>query len=177
MLDVAAGTSDDFSAIATLSAAIQTRRTTAERIQTALATRRRISRRAFLDSVLKDLIEGTCSVLEHGYLTRVERPHGLPRASRQVSATARGRIYRDVEYDEFSVVVELDGRLFHDNAIARDDDLDRDLNAAVERKVTLRLGWGQVFARPCLTAARIGEVLQQRGWTGEVLACPLCPVP
>ena len=47
-------------------------------------------------------------------------------------------MYRDVEYDDF--VVELDGRLFHDDTAARDRDLERDLDAAVEGKDTIRLG-------------------------------------
>jgi hypothetical protein len=35
--------------------------------------------------VLTDIAGGTCSVLEPGYLTRIERPHGLPTGRRQVS--------------------------------------------------------------------------------------------
>jgi predicted methyltransferase len=56
--------------------------------------------------------------------------------------TVGPRRYRDVVYAEFEQVVELDGRLFHDSADARDADLDRDLDAAVERLGTVRLGWG-----------------------------------
>ena len=175
VLDVAAEATTDFRAVAILSEAVQARRTTAARLIIALESRSRIARRPFLDGALRDIADGTCSVLEHGYLTRVERPHGLPRARRQGSATSRGPIYRDVEYERFGLVVELDGMLFHDGARARDSDLDRDLDAAIERRDTVRVGWGQVFDRACPTAFRVGRLLQQRGWAGKVQPCPRCP--
>ena len=46
---------------------------------------------------------------------------------------------------------------------------DRDLDAAADRHETLRLGWGQVFDRPCLTAHRVARVLVARGWDGSSL--------
>ena len=111
-------------------------------------------------------------MLEHGYLTRVERPHGLPAGDRQ---QAGGGAYRDVAYPEHGTYVELDGRLFHDNGRARDADLDRDLDAAADGHETLRLGWGQVFDRPCATALRVAAVLRARGWTGTLRRCRDCP--
>lgn len=174
LLDVAAGAATDVDAIATLADAVQARRTTARRIRAALDKRSRVARRAFLAGVLTDLAEGTCSVLEHGYLVRVERPHGLPRAGRQVTASARGPVCRDVVYRQQRHVVELDGRAFHDSARGRDSDLDRDLVAAVDGLSTTRIGWGQVFGRACRTAWLIGCVLRDRGWTGRPVACPGC---
>ncbi len=121
-------------------------------------------------SVLADIAEGTCSVLEHGYLTRVERPHGLPPAQRQELGAGRtGRIYRDASYGDF--YVELDGRLHHDSAQGRDSDFDRDLLAQVEGGLTSRLSWGQVFDRPCWTAKQIASLLQRLGWDGSPRRC------
>jgi very-short-patch-repair endonuclease len=177
VLDVATGAPSISDAIATIADAVQARRTTAERIRTALDGRARIDRRAFLAGVLDDVAAGTCSVLEHGYLDRVERAHGLPVAARQVRDSARGPLYRDVVYEAQRLVVELDGRLFHDNAESRDADLDRDLDAAVDELFTVRLGWGQVFGRPCRTAERIAVLLQRRGWDGVPLPCPGCASP
>ena len=177
VLDLAAGGSDEFAAIAEIAGAVQARRTTAHRLREALSQRERIARRTFLAAVIADVADGSCSVLEHGYLQRVERAHGLPRAERQVSASSRGPILRDVDYRRYGLLVELDGRMFHDSARARDRDLDRDLDAAVERRVTVRIGWGQVFGRPCETAPRIGVLLQQRGWRGSPTRCPDCPQP
>jgi hypothetical protein len=175
VLDLAARAVTEFDAIAGIAGAVQARRTTAARIGEALGQRDRIARRRFLEGVITDVAQGTCSVLEHGYLERVERAHRLPRAERQVAATSRGPVLRDVEYLRYGTVVELDGRLFHDTARARDADLDRDLDAVVEARVTTRIGWGQVFDRPCATASRIGLLLQQRGWAGTLTCCPRCP--
>ena len=176
VLDLAAVAGTDFDAIAELAGAVQARRTTTPRLRDALGRRERIARRGFLEGVLDDVAAGTCSVLEQGYLARVERAHGLPRAGRQVMAVSRGPVLRDVDYARYGLLVELDGRLFHDSTRARDSDLDRDLDAAVDGRLTVRLGWGQVFGRPCETAPRIGRLLQQRGWTGVPTRCPECPV-
>jgi len=173
-LDVAAATASDFEAIATLAEAVQSRRTTASRLLRALGRRTRIGRRPLLESVLADVLDGACSALEHAYLDRVERPHGLPTADRQVLASTRGTLYRDVVYDPFGLVVELDGRLFHSRPRARDRDLERDLDAAVDRLSTVRIGWGQAVDRPCSTAQKVGRLLERLGWTGHVTTCPRC---
>lgn len=173
-LDLAAEAADDFAAVSVLADVVQSRRTTVGRLADALGGRQRIARRAFLSAVLRDVGLGTCSVLEHGYLTRVERPHGLPRPRRQSTGPSPRTVYRDVEYDAFGLVVELDGRLFHDTARARDRDLDRDLEAAIDGRQTVRLGWGQVIGRPCETAPRLAALLRQRGWAGQATTCPQC---
>jgi hypothetical protein len=123
-----------------------------------------------LTDVLTDIAQGTCSVLEHGYLHRVELAHGLPGAERQRRTTSSvGVIYRDAEYGR--QIVELDGRLFHDTAAARDSNFERDLDAAVDGRDTVRISWGQVFGRPCTTAYKIGLLLQKRGWAGAIKPC------
>jgi hypothetical protein len=175
VLDIAADSGSDLDALGILADACGSRRTTAGRLVTTLGHRRRIARRDWLDSVLRDIAEGTCSVLEHGYLTRVERPHGLPRGRRQKPAVStRGRIFRDVDYEKYSLIVELDGSAFHESVADRDRDLDRDLDAAVERRETVRIGYGQVFDRGCSTAWRIGSILLDRGWRGSPTNCRLC---
>lgn len=175
LIDVAVRKPDDFGAVAVLADAIQGRLTQAGRIRAALDGRLRVPRRDFLTGVLCDLERGTCSVLEHGYLTLVEQPHGLPVALRQVRDSRHGPLYRDVVYAQFDQLVELDGRMWHDSAEQHDADLDRDLDAAVERLSTIRLGWGQVYGRPCETAVRIGRLLSARGWLGRPTRCPECP--
>jgi hypothetical protein len=171
LVDLAAQARDDMTAVAVLADAVQARRTTAPRLRATVAARQRVARRAFLLGVLTDIAEGTCSVLEHGYLTRVERAHGLPRGRRQAGGRS---VFRDVLYDDFGQVVELDGRMFHDSARQRDADLDRDLEAAVQGLGTVRLGWGQVFGRPCQTAERLAVLLRVRGWTGQLRGCREC---
>ncbi len=174
VLDVAAEATDDLAAIAVISDAVGSRRTTAERIILALDQRSRLRRRAFLRGILADVAEGACSALEHAYLTRIERAHALPGALRQVRGSSRGPIYRDVLYEQLSTIVELDGRLDHTGALDRDQDLERDLDAALEELLTIRLGWGQVVGRPCRTAAKLARVLQRRGWLGGLKPCVDC---
>jgi hypothetical protein len=113
VLDVALEATTGIDAIAVISSACGGRRTHAARLAAAVAARPRVPRRAWITAVLHDVAEGTCSVLEHGYLDRVERPHGLPPALRQLrTVAAGGTVYRDAEIAGH-VVIELDGRLFH----------------------------------------------------------------
>jgi hypothetical protein len=177
-IDEALEASTDFAAIALLADVCQSRRTTARRILSTARERSRLPRRSWLEGVLTDIADGACSTLEHGYLHRVERPHGLPRGRRQSAGRSRfGGALRDVDYDPRPLVVELDGELFHNSAGQRDRDLDRDLDAVVDGRFTVRLGWGQVFDRPCYTASRIAALLVRTGWTGRATRCgPDCLV-
>lgn len=168
----------DLEAIRLLTSAVGSRRTTAARLRQALVGTSRIARRAFLLALLDDLEAGTCSVLEHGYLTRVERPHGLPEGRRQKPrAGAQGTEYRDVEYEELGTDVELDGRIGHAAWEAQGRDADRDLDDHADGRVAVRLRWAQVFGTPCRTAERISRILIRRGWTGRPHSCgPGCEV-
>lgn len=176
LVDVAAEAASDVAAIGVLTDAVSARRTTADRILDALSARSRIPRRAFLEGALSDIRDGTHSVLEHGYLHRVERAHGLPRGTRQLAElTSTGKVYRDVAYEQFGIYVELDGRADHGSAQAHDRDLTRDIVALSNDKVTLRLGWRQVYDDQCATALRVATVLSKRSWSGQLERCPDCP--
>ena len=174
LLDVAASDSEA-AAIAVLGDACQDRRTTPERLRQALARRVRLRHRELLGLVLDDVAAGAFSVLEHRYLTRVERPHGLPTAARQRRVVAGGRAaYRDVEYVDLATVVELDGRLGHDRATDRWADGNRGLATARTGGLTLRFGWGHVL-EPCRTAQGGGGRAGLAGLSGTPRACgPLC---
>lgn len=176
VLDLAAESDDDLGAIAVLADACQSRRTTAARLLAALEARPRLRRRRVIRRVLIDVASGTNSVLEWLYLNRVERPHALPAAGRQrVVKERRGTSYRDVEYPLWGLVVELDGRIGHELARDRWDDLDRDVDAAAGGVITVRLGWRQV-AEACRTAIAMTQILTARGWPGAWSACsPACP--
>ncbi|HET6563200.1 MAG TPA: hypothetical protein VFG72_15105 [Marmoricola sp.] len=163
------------SAVAALSDACQSRRTTAGRLAERLRSMSRLPRRAFLLELLEDVATGTFSVLEHRYLTKVERPHGLPTAQRQRRvAPGRRPAYRDVEYLGGALVVELDGRLGHDETEDRWADLDRDIDSVEAGATTVRLAWGQVLD-PCRAASAVGRLLRAVGWRGTVKPCgPAC---
>ena len=173
-LTVAARAPTDDAAVAVLAAALDRTRAAALRDEALL--RRRLPRRALLVDLLADVDAGARSPLEHRYLTRVERPHGLPTAARQ-REVRRGRTlaFRDVDYLGLRTVVELDGRLGHDALRHRWSDLDRDVASLLQGDLTVRLGWRHVLD-PCRTAAAVGQVLRTRGWAGRPRACgPRCP--
>ncbi len=172
VLDVAGAARDTAGAVAVISDACGRRATTPERPLFALDKRRRTPRGVELRRILADAALGTRSVLERDYLLRVERAHRLPRGSRQSrDRGSSGRVHRDVLYEAFRVAVELDGRAWHSSSLARDRDMSRDLLAAGDGLVTLRLGWRHVGDEACVTASRVGEVLRRRGWTGSPLRC------
>jgi hypothetical protein len=175
VLDLASR-ADRLDAVARLADACGARRTTAARLRDRLGERSRIAQRDWLGSVLSDIADGTRSVLEHGYLDLVERPHGLSVGRRQaLRDLGNGRVYRDVDLPALGLRIELDGKLFHTSTRDRDRDLERDLDAVVaEDGATIRLGFGQVHARPCGTAAKLAIVMQRRGWTGTPTTCAAC---
>lgn len=177
VLDVAAAAGSDLDAVAALAGACGSRRTTAERLLDALAARSRIARRTWLESVLRDVAEGTHSVLEHGYLA-LERAHGLPRAMRQHrEVTAAGVVYRDATYDALATI-ELDGHAVHARWEQRESDLARDLDTPASGGATVRLGYHQVHGIGCTTIAKVVAFLRSRGMTIDVHPCrnPECPV-
>ncbi len=170
VLQVASGSSEE-DAVAVISDAVATRRTTAARLATALTGMPRLRQRAFLAGVVDDIGAGAHSLLEQRYLLLVERAHGLPTGVRQAPSDVAGRrAVRDVEYRDFGVYVELDGRLGHEAAADRWKDLERDLVAAADDRLTLRPGWRQVL-HPCRLAGLVVDVLRSRGWEGRPIAC------
>jgi hypothetical protein len=153
-------------------------RATAQRLVTtaglaaALGHRSRHRHRRLLQTLLVDVGEGLESPLELHYLRDVERAHGLPKGSRQ---RYRGglRHRTDVGYDDFGLLVELDGRLGHDGA-GRFRDMRRDNEFALRALTTLRYGWPDVVDRPCDVALQVATVLTSRGWTGPFGRCRRC---
>lgn len=153
------------------------RRTTPAALRLAISARPRMRWRAEVTSALDEVGGGNHSVLEFRYARGVERPHGLPAATRQAWMPRDGRSqYLDNLYEQFGVAVELDGRAAHP-AEERWRDARRDNFLAGSGIVTLRYGWADVTERPCSIAKEIARVLRQRGWTGRVSPCqPACEV-
>jgi hypothetical protein len=178
-VEVAHRAPDDLAAISALASVVGSRRTVASRLRLETDRRSRLRRRALLTDLIDDLERGTHSVLEHGYLVRVVRPHGLPEPTARQAPVAGGnhREYRDTDHADVGLYVELDGAL-HDEPEARDDDADRDLDDLARGRVTPRLRYRQVFATPCRTASRLAATFRARGWNGTPVPCgaPGCAV-
>ena len=154
-----------------VTAAAQRRLTTPQRLAKALARRRSVGHRKLIEKLIDDVGAGAQSVLEIEYVHRVERPHGLPVARRQVHAGSANQ-WVDNFYDEFGLVVELDGQKWHPEAFrdrARDN-----LNTRAGHS-TLRYGSVEIFGESCGVAAEIGGELMRRGWAGTLCGCAKCP--
>jgi len=148
------------------------------RLRAAMRQRNKLRWRADLHELIAAAASGDHSVLEYRYERDVERAHGLPEPVRQAPFVGpdgrRGR--RDRLYQEYGVVVELDGQLAH---LAEDQwrDKARDNAAAVDGRQSLRYGWTEVRWHPCATALQVAKVLRVRGWDGWPRPCsPGCPV-
>jgi hypothetical protein len=146
-------------------------------LQAAMKARQRLRWRADLQELIVAAAGGDHSVLEFRYHRDVERAHGLPESARQVPFTTPGgrRGRRDRVYENFGVVIELDGRLAHQPE-DQWKDKSRDNAAMAAGQRTLRYGWTQVKWEPCATAAEVARVLRRHGWDGRARTCsPGCP--
>jgi Transcriptional regulator, AbiEi antitoxin len=175
VLDLAAAEATATRATGWILNACASRRTTPGRLLATLESRPRIRRRAMLRAALGDARAGVGSILEHGYLYRVERPHGLPTGVRQRRVrTGRVRRYEDVRYEEYGVIVELDGRGAHPEG-ERWRDIRRDNVSAANGLITLRYSYADVMERPCEVADEVARTLSGRGYPGGARRCgPSC---
>jgi len=155
-----------------LTRAVQRRLTTGERIVDELALRARHRHRALVRAILSEVADGVESPLELVYLRDVERAHGLPRGRRQQSRAGLSHV-SDVGYDEWALLLELDGRDGHIEEGAFRDRR-RDNAFAVRALLTLRYGWYDVTDNPCAVAWQVATVLRSRGWPGELRRCGRC---
>jgi Transcriptional regulator, AbiEi antitoxin len=151
--------------------ACQRRLTTPDKIVGALNERNRVRWRRDIAEAITENRAGVQSPLELRYLRNVERKHGLPRGDRQMLAI-RGsrRLYLDVRYSDYGVIVELDGVSAHP-AQARQYDAWRDNANTLAGHQTLRYGWVPVAYHACEVTIEVATLLWQRGWRGTLRPC------
>ena len=172
MIDLAAQY-DAAEVVGLVTRAVQTRRTTADRLLSALTRRQRHPHRLLMQAMLGDVAQGAESALELMFLRKVERPHDLPVGDRQHSRL--GLPYcTDVGYDEYQLLVELDGRDGHEGT-GRFRDMRRDNRFAVGGLTTLRFGFYDVVHHPCAAAGQIWSVLAARGRSEPFHHCTAMP--
>jgi very-short-patch-repair endonuclease len=109
-----------------LASAVQQRLVTPASLAEALDARPRITRRSLIAETIRDVSGGSLSEYEL-MLPRLCRAHRLPEPTRQrrrQDASGRWR-YLDAEFDEYRLVVELDGQ-HHMEALAWWEDMMRD---------------------------------------------------
>ena len=106
--------------------------------------------------------EPTRSSFEDAFLAFARR-HGLP-IPRVNVVVAGHRV--DVLFEDEKVIVELDGRRFHDGYAAFDSDRDRDADTLAAGYVTIRITWNRLKQQPAREAARLHSILQTRRFAG-----------
>lgn len=127
---------------------------------------------------LADVDHGGQSGAELLYIRDVEGAHGLPTAARQAPSDVGGRRHHDNEYEGYDLIVEVDGRLGHEQWGDRVRDGRRDRQLLSDKRVTTRVFFVDVAVTPCQTALDIGAILTSRGWLGALRRCRRrgCPV-
>jgi hypothetical protein len=96
----------------------------------------------------------------------------LPKGSRQQSRS--GLPYQtDVDYEEYGLIVELDGRAGHDG-VGQFRDMDRDNRHMLVNARTLRYGSYDLVARPCSVAFQVYSALVRQGYLEAFVRCRRC---
>lgn len=141
-------------------------------LKAAVQARRRFRWRDQIDDVIERVAGGSHFPLEFRYDRDVERAHGLPSATKQASFTKPDgtRGFRDRYYEEYGLIVELDGREFHPEE-QRARDRARDNEAAATTGATLRYAWPDVTVTTCETASQVYRSLRNRGYRGGIKPC------
>ncbi|NHC13695.1 hypothetical protein [Motilibacter deserti] len=178
VLDLAATARTLDDALALVAQAVQRRLTTPERLRDAASRHGRFHRRRDVLGVLDDVAAGAHTLLELRYLRDVERRHGLPTGRRQArEVVSVATVYRDVDYEDYGVLIELDGRLGHSRPQDIWRDMARDNAVTLGARATLRYGYPDVTGRPCEVAKQVGTLLIARGWTGPIRRCGATCMP
>lgn len=122
---------------------------------------------------------GAHSPLEFRWDRDVERAHGLPVSKKQVRFTKKDGTtgFRDRVFEEWRLVIELDGSKAHPPEAAGADQARDRQAAAGDGSLTMRYGWREVRYEACDTTVEVVRVLWQRGWRERPRPCsPACPV-
>lgn len=157
-------------AIAVAARAVQQRTVRVDQLVTELDRRRTHRHRRALELSLGIVGEGAESVLEVDFVSRVVRAHGLPPLRIAVpDRLGTLSIRRDFVDDAHRLVVEVDGRLAHQDR--RSADIRRDRATAARGTVTLRAEWVDVYYDSCRLAADILAAERSRGYRGGLRPC------
>ena len=115
IVDLAAAADNLDAVVAWVSRGIARHLVSEAQLRTAFAVRSRLRWRDEIDEVIERVAGGSHFPLEFRYDRDVERAHGLPAAERQAKFLKRDgtRGFRDRCYQQYGLIVELDGKEFH----------------------------------------------------------------
>jgi very-short-patch-repair endonuclease len=132
-------------------------------IQAAFEAVRRDRRRAFISVVLRDLQHGVRALGELDF-ARLCREHSLPEPDRQVERRgAHGRIYLDVRWAAYRLVVEIDG-IHHAEPVAVVSDALRQNHVVLDDDTVLRIPLLGLRTQADDFMNQVRRALISRGW-------------
>jgi Transcriptional regulator, AbiEi antitoxin len=172
VLDMCSAASNEADVIGFLTLSIP-RLTNSSRLARALGRRSRIAHRGLIADIVAETAVGVQSPLEFRWMKQVERPHRLPIPTRPYRL--RSGAVADGAYEEFRVLLELDGWRYHDGE-RRFRDWRRDNLSSEDGWLTLRYGWHDTVIESCATAGNLVRVLRRRGYDGDLAPCTHCSV-
>lgn len=172
VIDLVAAAENLDDVVAWVSRAVTKNMASAAELKAAAAARRRFRWRDRINDVIDQVAGGSHFPLEFRYDRDVERAHGLPAAVKQAKFTKPDGTngFRDRYYEKYGLIVELDGREYHQEE-QRARDRARDNEAAASTGATLRYGWPDVTRTPCETAVQLHRSLRRRGYPGAIRPC------
>lgn len=163
-LRAASWASSDRAATTLLAMAVQQRLTTGERLRDVLEDVSAVRRIAHIRSVVSDICGGAEALSEIDF-ARLCRQRGLPEPSRQAARSGPGgRIYLDAVWEEYGVVVEIDGSQ-HREGLAMASDALRDNHLTIQGSRVLRIPVLGLVSEPDAFLAQLSEALQRGGWS------------
>ena len=152
-----------------LTMTVQQRLATVEELAVSLLAVRRDRRRRFIESVVMDLMGGAQSMGELDFAIRCRR-RGLPEPTRQAVRRGRsGAYFLDVYWEEFGIVLEIDG-VHHLHAKNVVDDALRQNHISLDGDTVLRLPLLGLRVAEDEFFGQIESALRRGGWNGRQAA-------
>jgi hypothetical protein len=142
---------------------VQQQLATVTELREVLARVQRHRRRALLQRLLLDLAAGSQSLGELDVSAGL-RGRGLPEPRRQsLRRRESGAEYLDCEFEEYDLVLEIDGA-GHEEAAQKLDDLLRDLRLAAEGRTVIRIPLIAWALDEGAVLNTLEDVFRSRGW-------------
>jgi hypothetical protein len=154
--------------MAVLAAGVQQKLARVDDLRQEAARIETLQHRKLIVEALDDIAGGSQALSELDFIRQVVRAFDLPEPSRQVARRdARGRRrWADVMWDEYKIVVEIDGAQHAEDLLQRWDDMERDIDLGLDGYLTLRFPAWLVRTDPGYVAQRTLEALRKAGYRG-----------
>lgn len=167
LVDAAAWMPTDRGAMAVLAAGVQQGKARVTDLRAVIDRAGMVRRRGLMLGILGDIEGGAQALSELDFTRKVVRQFKLPEPSRQVAKrdSRNRRRWIDVVFEEWKVVVEIDGAQ-HIQPIDQWDDMERDNDFEMDGYRVLRFPAWLVRDKPELVAKKVLDALRRGGYRG-----------